>query len=310
MNRRTLVKLVIGGATASVLAACGVNSQPSAPQPTPKPAGGADPGRAANPAPQAAAQPTVAVQSTQPASAPAAAPKAGGVLKQAYLGDPTSLDPMLKVGNDAMWIGVFERLTAYDDKLKPQPMLAESWEISSDAKQVKVNLRKGVQFHSGREMTSDDVKYSLQRAANPKVAAGTVHRHGSLVLRRRHARQVHRHLQVGHAAADDLRPARVPAHLRQGHARRPGRQEHRRRHRPVQVCRVGAGRSHHTGQEPELLAVGQAVPRRHRDPIFRDQQAMATQLEAGAIDIALRPSLVDFNRLKTDSEIPGDASND
>src|SRR5260370_33972805 len=50
-------------------------------------------------------------------------------------------------------------------------MLAERWEISSDAKQVKLNLRKGVQFHSGREMTSDDVNYSLQRAANPKVAA-------------------------------------------------------------------------------------------------------------------------------------------
>jgi peptide/nickel transport system substrate-binding protein len=93
------------------------------------------------------------------------------VLKQAYLGDPTSLDPMLKVGNDAVWIGVFERLTTYDDKLRPQPMLAESWEVSSDAKQIKFNLRKGVQFHSGRELTSDDVKYSLQRAAHPKVAA-------------------------------------------------------------------------------------------------------------------------------------------
>src|SRR3981081_3980301 len=50
-------------------------------------------------------------------------------------------------------------------------MLADSWDVSSDAKQVKVNLRKGVLFHSGRELTSDDVKYSLQRAANPKIAA-------------------------------------------------------------------------------------------------------------------------------------------
>src|SRR6185437_11430846 len=47
----------------------------------------------------------------------------------------------------------------------------ESWEVSSDAKQVKFTLRRGVQFHSGRELTSDDVKYSLQRAANPKTAA-------------------------------------------------------------------------------------------------------------------------------------------
>ena len=48
-------------------------------------------------------------------SAAAAQPKKGGVLKQAFQGDPVSLDPMLKVQNDVMWLGVFERLTAYDD---------------------------------------------------------------------------------------------------------------------------------------------------------------------------------------------------
>src|SRR5216684_7117610 len=84
-----------------------------------------------------------------------------------------SLDPMLKVQNDFAWIGVYDRLTVYDDALKPQPMLAESWEVSSDARQVKLNLRKGVQFHSGREMTSEDVKYNLLRLRDPKNAATT-----------------------------------------------------------------------------------------------------------------------------------------
>jgi len=36
-------------------------------------------------------------------------------------------------------------------------------------------------------------------------------------------------------------------------------------------------------------------------PILRDQQAMVTQLEAGSLDIARPPTLTDFNRLKTDS---------
>jgi len=35
-------------------------------------------------------------------------------------------------------------------------------------------------------------------------------------------------------------------------------------------------------------------------PILRDQQAMVTQLEAGALDIARLPNLIDFNRLKPD----------
>jgi peptide/nickel transport system substrate-binding protein len=48
-------------------------------------------------------------------------------------------------------------------------MLAESWDLSSDARQIKLNLRKGVQFHSGREFTSDDVKYTMLRVRDPNV---------------------------------------------------------------------------------------------------------------------------------------------
>ena len=57
----------------------------------------------------------------------------------------------------------YDRLTAYDEKLQPQPMLAESWDLSTDAKQIKFNLRKGVQYHSGRELTSADVEYNIRR---------------------------------------------------------------------------------------------------------------------------------------------------
>ena len=173
MKRRTFLTLVAGGASLSVLAACGPQTPqapvaaPTSPPPV-KPTAAAVVGQ-----PTAPPQPTAAAPAPTAAPKPTAAPepKKGGVLKQGYQLDPVSLDPMLKVQNDVVWVGVFERLTAYDDKLKPQPMLAESWEVSSDAKSVKFNLRKGVQFHSGREMTSEDVKYSLQRAANNKVAA-------------------------------------------------------------------------------------------------------------------------------------------
>jgi peptide/nickel transport system substrate-binding protein len=65
---------------------------------------------------------------------------------------------------------VYERLIDYNNQLQPQPMLAESWEFSNDFKQLKLNLRKGVTWHSGREFTSADVKWSLQRIADKKVA--------------------------------------------------------------------------------------------------------------------------------------------
>jgi peptide/nickel transport system substrate-binding protein len=65
---------------------------------------------------------------------------------------------------------VYERLIDYDNQLQPQPMLAESWEFSSDFTQLKLNLRKGATWHSGRDFTSDDVKWSLQRISDKKVA--------------------------------------------------------------------------------------------------------------------------------------------
>ncbi len=67
---------------------------------------------------------------------------------------------------------VYDRLTAYDLNHRPQPMLAESWELSSDAKQLKLSLRKGVQFNTGRELTSDDVNYTLNRIRDPKIGVG------------------------------------------------------------------------------------------------------------------------------------------
>jgi peptide/nickel transport system substrate-binding protein len=209
---------------------------------------------------------------------------------------------MLKVQNDFAWIGVYDRLTVYDDQLKPQPMLAESWDISTDARQIKFNLRKGVQFHSGRELTSADVKYSLQRAANPKVAAAQ-----------------YTGMASWFSAVDT--PDKYTAIFKSDLPR------------PtifdllefLNICDMDSLE----GPDAKNTAIGTGpfkfvewVPGDHvtltrntnywqtgkpyldgiQIPILRDQQTMVTQLEAGAIDIARLPNLVDFNRLKTDSK--------
>lgn len=51
------------------------------------------------------------------------------------------------------------------------PRLATSWERSEDAKTWTIQLREGVQFHKGYgEMTSEDVKYTFDRATDaPRV---------------------------------------------------------------------------------------------------------------------------------------------
>ncbi|HEU0166805.1 MAG TPA: ABC transporter substrate-binding protein [Chloroflexota bacterium] len=79
-----------------------------------------------------------------------------------------SLDPYA-LGEATTWLA-FDRLLWYDDTFKAQPELAETWELSPDSKQLKLNLRKGVTFHSGRDFTSADVAYNLQRVRDPKLA--------------------------------------------------------------------------------------------------------------------------------------------
>ena len=64
----------------------------------------------------------------------------------------------------------YNGLTVFDEKLVPQPDLAEAVE-SSDAKTWTIRLRKGVTFHDGAPFTSADVVFSLERHKDPKTSS-------------------------------------------------------------------------------------------------------------------------------------------
>src|SRR5881296_4161079 len=50
--------------------------------------------------------------------------------------------------------------------------IATRWEASADHKRWTFHLRKGVKFHTGEELTSEDVKFSLQRAISKRSTTG------------------------------------------------------------------------------------------------------------------------------------------
>jgi peptide/nickel transport system substrate-binding protein len=108
----------------------------------------------------------------------AAQPRKGGSLKVAIFGEAPSLDPMFTTATITKNLAsqMFEGLVSNDLKLRPQPDLAESYEISRDGKTATFKLRKGVTFHNGKEMTSADIVASLRRfttlANRGKVIAG------------------------------------------------------------------------------------------------------------------------------------------
>jgi peptide/nickel transport system substrate-binding protein len=64
---------------------------------------------------------------------------------------------------------VYETLFARDEKNNVQPFLVESYQYSDDGLLLTLNLKKGVKFHNGAEMTAEDVKFSLDRVRDPNL---------------------------------------------------------------------------------------------------------------------------------------------
>ncbi|HUO65595.1 MAG TPA: ABC transporter substrate-binding protein, partial [Terriglobales bacterium] len=114
---------------------------------------------------------------TMTGPAPAQEPKRGGVFRVAVQEAP-GLDPHLTISflshsYVSLSYSLLVRFPNGPEQKHPAdfsilPDLAEKWTISKDGKVYTFSLRKGVRFHNkppvnGREVTAEDVKYSLER---------------------------------------------------------------------------------------------------------------------------------------------------
>ncbi|HYF93603.1 MAG TPA: ABC transporter substrate-binding protein [Symbiobacteriaceae bacterium] len=86
---------------------------------------------------------------------------------------PETLDPAFCTDQSSANIiaNLFDCLAQFGPDARVIPGLAAGWELSSDSRTWTFVLRKGVKFHSGREVRADDVKYSLERVLNPRVGS-------------------------------------------------------------------------------------------------------------------------------------------
>ena len=66
---------------------------------------------------------------------------------------------------------VFNGLVRIDENLKFHGDLAERWESSDDLKTWTFHLRKGVKFHHGKELDSNDVITTFKLIADPKTGS-------------------------------------------------------------------------------------------------------------------------------------------
>jgi len=87
--------------------------------------------------------------------------------------DPPTLDPAVATDNYSLFIirELFSGLVTFDDDLNVVPDIAAAMpSVSADGKTYTFVLRRGVRFPDGQEVTSGDFKYSMERAADPKLA--------------------------------------------------------------------------------------------------------------------------------------------
>ncbi len=94
------------------------------------------------------------------------------VLRFGTEAEPIGFDPHTTPQHASIRIEnqLYDTLVDLDEELNVIPCLAETWEQPDDVTYI-FHLRKGVQFHSGREMKAEDVKYSFERILDPNLGA-------------------------------------------------------------------------------------------------------------------------------------------
>ena len=92
----------------------------------------------------------------------------GGRLVFGLESDPVAMAPYGMAPGAAHWgkEHTYDSLAEFDKGLNIKPALATSWKYESKTSMI-FNLRKGVKFHNGKELTADDVVYSVKNMKNP-----------------------------------------------------------------------------------------------------------------------------------------------
>ena len=262
-RRAALGRLLIGG-TAALAAACTTPAPSTAPAPT---------------------------------SLTTGQPRSGGTLRVGVLGDLLGLDGHLTTGLDSLR-RVWDVVSVLDDRLNTVPMLAASVDLTPDARQMTLKLRPGVQFHTGRALTSADLAWNFNRLKDPKVNpiyANLVKPFA--VIETPDTSTLHVQFDAPNPFVVDALPNLSildPASFEQYGPRKPVGSG------PFTFVEYAQGDHLTLAKNPHYWDAGKPLLDQLQVRIFSDPQAMMTQLEAGTLDVALQPTLNDWLRAQKD----------
>lgn len=99
-------------------------------------------------------------------------PAQGGTLNEGLVGSPRFLNPLLAVSetDKAIVSLVYSGLLKHDPATGDLALgLASSYEISPDGLIYSVKMREDITFHDGKQVTADDVIFTIEKALDPIV---------------------------------------------------------------------------------------------------------------------------------------------
>jgi len=107
------------------------------------------------------------------ACAPTTNTEAPEALVLAFPAEPVTLNPIFLTDQISHTVSglIFNGLTRFRPDLTITGDLATSWQLAADGKKITFFLRRGVQWHDGREFTAKDVVFTYTMLTSPGVAA-------------------------------------------------------------------------------------------------------------------------------------------
>jgi peptide/nickel transport system substrate-binding protein len=283
-SRRAVLRFLALAGVASVATACSspVPAAPNAASGTPL-----------------APPPAGAVAATA-ASGGAEQPRSGGILRQGNLGDLPTLDGNFLNGQSTIY-PVWDRLVELDPQLNAKPLLAESWDVDDKYTRIALHLRKGAQFHTGRELTAEDVAWNIKRvSSDPKVAGGGFYNWMSQTLTG--IETADKYTVVLHAERSwpavfdvlSLLSIIDPVTFEASGPTKPIGTG------PFTFAEYAQGDHFTLKKNPNYWQTGKPYLDGIEIKILNDPQSMVAQLEGGALDLVLAPPIRDVARLAKD----------
>ncbi len=102
----------------------------------------------------------------------------GGTLVAAWAQEPVGLDPHITSAMSSYQVleNVLDTLITLDAEQNLVPSLAESWTVADDGLTVTFDLREGVKFSNGKDLTAADVVAVFERILDPETGSGNAWR--------------------------------------------------------------------------------------------------------------------------------------